>query len=170
MAAIKEQYPQIYTDKTDILFYFLARAAQLSRGFVSFIVSRAFLEAYKAEKLRQYLLTETAIREIVDFQNFYVFNGVGITTCIITVQPRAAPNSVQSWKLLSASLPSLDLPKHLRVARVFESVKVKQSSLTASPWVFVSPRVFDLNSRNRPGRRQTWRCADNRARDANRSQ
>ena len=147
LTAIKQQYPQIYTDKTDILFYFLAKAAQLSRGHVSFIVSRAFLEAYKAEKLRQCLLIQTAISEIVDFQNFHVFNGVGITTCIITVRPGAAPNTVQSWKLLPARLPSLDLPKHLPIAQVFESVSVKQSSLTASPWVFVPPKVLDLNGK-----------------------
>lgn len=44
---IKTSYPDVYSDKTDILFYFLERATQLSRGTVSFIVSRAFLEAYK---------------------------------------------------------------------------------------------------------------------------
>jgi len=150
LAALKTQYPSIYNDKTDILFYFLAKAVQLSRGYVSFIVSRAFLEAYKAykaDKLRKYLLTRTAICEIVDFQNFYVFDGVGITTCIITLQPGAVSNVVQSWKLLPARLPSLDLSKHLPIASVFESVKVKQSSLATSPWAFVSPEISRLNSK-----------------------
>lgn len=61
LVAIKVAYPLIYNDKTDLLFYFLARATQLSRGNVAFIVSRAFLEAFKADKLRAYLLEKAAI-------------------------------------------------------------------------------------------------------------
>src|SRR5690606_22975028 len=52
LKAIKSAYPHIHNDKTDLLFYFLARAVQLSRGGVGYIVSRAFLEAFKADKLR----------------------------------------------------------------------------------------------------------------------
>lgn len=80
---IKRTYPAVYNDKTDILFYFLARAVHLSKGVVGFIVSRAFLEAYKADKLRAWLAEHIQIREIIDFRNYYVFKGVGITTAVV---------------------------------------------------------------------------------------
>jgi len=69
---IKRRYGYVYNDKTDILFYFLAQAVELSQTHVGFIVSRAFLEAYKADKLRAWLSSQCGIREIIDFQNYYV--------------------------------------------------------------------------------------------------
>jgi adenine-specific DNA-methyltransferase len=98
LAAIKASYPLVYNDKTDLLFYFLARAVKLSRGSVSFIVSRAFLEAFKADKLRAYLLGKTSIRQIIDFRNTLIFKGVGITTCIIDLEVAG-----QWQRLMSAS-------------------------------------------------------------------
>lgn len=76
-AYIKSAYPSIYRDKTDILFYFLGKGVLLSRGWLMFIVSRAFLEAYKADKLRGFLSREADIAEVTDFRNYYVFKGVG---------------------------------------------------------------------------------------------
>ena len=64
---IKRKYPEVHNDKTDILFYFIKRAVELSKGEVSFILSRAFLEAYKADKLRGWLPTQTRIDKIVKF-------------------------------------------------------------------------------------------------------
>ncbi|MBW8878645.1 MAG: N-6 DNA methylase, partial [Acidobacteria bacterium] len=87
LGLIKSAYPDVYTDKTDILFYFLTKGIQLCRGRLAFIVSRAFLEAYKATRLRNYLLAHAKIERIIDFQNFHVFRGIGITTCIVILQP-----------------------------------------------------------------------------------
>ncbi len=57
---LKTHYSDVYTDKTDVLFYFLYRAVSLSKAHVAFIVSRAFLEAFKAEKLREWLAIHMA--------------------------------------------------------------------------------------------------------------
>ena len=73
LAILKELYANVYNDKTDLLYYFLAKALVLSKGHVSFIVSRAFLEAFKADKLRVELRNNSAILEIIDFRNFYNF-------------------------------------------------------------------------------------------------
>ena len=54
------------------------------------IVSRAFLEAFKADKLRQELVRRTSVKEIIDFRDFQVFDGVGIATAIILLD--------RSWK------------------------------------------------------------------------
>lgn len=80
---IKNNYKKIWADKTDVLFYFINRANQISKNKVGFIVSNAFLFAKKAEKLRNYLLETTKIKTIVNFEKFMVFKGASITTLIL---------------------------------------------------------------------------------------
>ncbi len=56
LALLKRGYPDVHTDKTDVLFYFLRKAQSLSKGKNGFIVSRAMLEAFKATKLRKAMM------------------------------------------------------------------------------------------------------------------
>ncbi len=147
LAALKALYPQIYNDKTDILFYFLAKATQLSKGYVGFIVSRAFLEAYKADKLRGYLLANSSLKKLVDFRNFYVFPRVGITTCVTVTQPKAKPGLIEVYKLRGDSLPASNLESLLSDPKVFEKLDVKQSELEHAPWSFSSKEIQSLNAK-----------------------
>ncbi len=149
LKAIKKLYPAIYNDKTDILFYFLARATSLcaKKGEIGFIVSRAFLEAYKADKLRKQLLDTSAIQEVIDFRNHYVFPGVGITTAIIRLSPGRKPDIVDARRLITDELPSPNLERHLLDGKVFEAVPTAQSKLTSAPWAFVSKGQGDINSK-----------------------
>jgi hypothetical protein len=62
---LSTHFSEVYRDKTDILFYFLALAVRLSKSHSAFIVSRAFLEAYKADRLRGYLSAKADIQEIM---------------------------------------------------------------------------------------------------------
>ncbi|HRS76765.1 MAG TPA: Eco57I restriction-modification methylase domain-containing protein [Spirochaetota bacterium] len=82
LSYVKSKYPEIYNDKTDILFYFFKKAIDISKEHIGFIVSRAFLEAYKANKLRGFISQKKSISQIIDFRNYYIFEGVGITSCI----------------------------------------------------------------------------------------
>ncbi len=145
LAALKASYPHIYNDKTDVLFYFMGKATELCKGRVGFIVSRAFLEAYKADKLREHLVSHSAITQIVDFRNFYIFSGVGITTCIIIFQPGRPPASVEVYKLRSDELPSLELSTLLTNDNVFEHIEISQSHLTSASWALTSLAITSLN-------------------------
>ncbi len=147
LAAIKASYPLIHNDKTDLLFYFLARAAQLSRGGVAFIVSRAFLEAFKADKLRAYLLGKTALRQIVDFRNTLIFKGVGITTCIIELEVGGEVGEIDVRKHLLASPLEPPLEVALDDPEQFSAMRVPQARLGAKPWALAPPAVAALNDR-----------------------
>jgi SAM-dependent methyltransferase len=144
--ALKTLYPHIYNDKTDILFYFLAQSVRLCKGSACFIVSRAFLEAYKADKLRGYLASRTAVREIIDFRNFYVFPGVGITTCIVTFDPNVPTGAVRVYKLRATELRTVALTEQLADSRVFEHISVSHKTLNESPWVLTSRAIGKLNA------------------------
>lgn len=145
LEAIKLQYPHIYNDKTDILFYFIANAHRLSRNKVGFIVSRAFLEAFKANRLRGYLAENHAVSEIIDFQNFHVFEGVGITTCIVILEKSPTCDTLEVSKLRLAKLPSQKLRNLLQDSEVFENTSHLRSSLSDDVWTFAAYDVAALN-------------------------
>ena len=145
LQALKLQYPQIYNDKTDILFYFLGKAVELCKGAAGFIVSRAFLEAYKADKLRSYLASNTAVEQIVDFRNYHIFQGVGITTCILTFRPGKEPATVAVYKMSGSDLPSHGLDDLLHDADLFDKIEIAQSDLTAAPWLMTTSELTELN-------------------------
>jgi len=91
---LKCAYPDIYTDKTDILFYFIRRAFQLLKpgGDLAFIVSRAFIQGDKAKNLRRFLAKRTTLLHILDFLGHKVFRS-GIATCILHAQNGTPPSN-----------------------------------------------------------------------------
>jgi adenine-specific DNA-methyltransferase len=79
---IQKKYADIWQDKSDILFYFLAKALRLSKGNVGFILSNAFLFSDKAQKLRNKIIDDGRLAKIVNFEQFQAFEGASITTGI----------------------------------------------------------------------------------------
>ncbi|AVZ31024.1 Eco57I restriction-modification methylase domain-containing protein [Nodularia spumigena] len=86
---LRYAYPDIYTDKTDILFYFLRRGFDLLRenGYLSLIISRSFIQGDKSKSLRQFLSENTKVINITDFLGNRIFNA-GIATCIFEYQKK----------------------------------------------------------------------------------
>ncbi|MDR0911440.1 MAG: N-6 DNA methylase, partial [Methanobrevibacter sp.] len=78
---LKNHY-DVYMDKSDILFYFIEKSSQISKGLIGFIISNAFLFSDKGKKLRNYILDKCPLSKIVNFEKFLVFNA-GITTSIV---------------------------------------------------------------------------------------
>ena len=151
LKAIKTTYPLIHNDKTDVLFYFFARATQLSKSRVGFIVSRAFLEAFKADKLRLWLLQKTAIRHIVDFRNTLIFKSkgkpVGITTCIVDLVVGGKPGQIAVRKHRTGQSPEPPLNEALADVEQFDAMQVPQERLGANPWELASQEDSALNNK-----------------------
>ena len=147
LAALKRRYPQVYQDKSDIQFYFLARALELARGPVGFVLSRAFLEAYKARRLREHLLVCSALRQIVDFRDALVFPGAGIATCILLCDAGGEAGEVEVLRFAGRDRTVTHLNKELDCPERFERSTVLQSSLGGTPWSFVPPSLRALHGR-----------------------
>ena len=79
---IQKKYSQIWQDKSDILFYFLVKAMQISKGNIGFILSNAFLFSNKAQKLRNVIIEDGRLAKIVNFEQFQVFKGASVSTGI----------------------------------------------------------------------------------------
>jgi len=140
MQYLKQHYSDVWNDKTDILNYFLYRAVTLSKSKVGMIVSRAFLEAYKSNRLREYLRKKTRIEGIVDFGDFHVFADAGITTAITVMQKALQPSSKFIVRKLRAVDPTApEVAEALTTgngAGVFENIGVDQTELTDDSWNF----------------------------------
>lgn len=147
-AYLSQAYPAVYTDKTDIYYYFLAKAVALAKHRVGFIVSRAFLEAEKAQPLRTHLPQRAQLTELVDFNAFQVFADAGIATAIAvfdTTRPHDA-STVSVRKLETARVSTAEVAGGLeRSSEPFEAF-VRPIRLSGTPWRFPSPaekRLYD---------------------------
>jgi len=141
---IKHRYYSVYNDKTDILFYFLTKAVELCKGEIGVIVSRAFLEAYKADKLRSWLAGHGRIRQIIDFQNYYVFDGVGITTAILLLSKCDELEQATIHRLIAPRITSEDLAIQVNKSSLFQTLVIGQDVFGAGPWLFASSEVNAL--------------------------
>jgi hypothetical protein len=137
---LKNHYKLVYNDKTDILFYFLYQAVLLSKNRVGFIISRAFLESYKADKLRGFLSKRCCVDTLVDFQNYFIFKGVGITTAILslTVGEKGKPATV--YQLIADEF-SENMQESLLDSKTFRQIEISPDKLGVDSWTFVESGV-----------------------------
>lgn len=135
LAYIKSRYSKIHTDKTDILFYFLARAIEICKGEIGFIISRSFLEADKAQKLRGWLASNARVREVLDFREAIVFPRVGINTAIVRFTQSKAVKEGTFRQYRNKSLPPGYRPDHLRDPEHFTRNTAPLSTLGTESWI-----------------------------------
>jgi hypothetical protein len=145
MNYLKEHYSAVWNDKTDILNYFLYRAIKLTRNKVGMIVSRAFLESYKSNRLRGYLRNNAQIERVVDFGDFRVFADAGIATAITIMHKKSQPDETFVVRKLKAVNPSAkDVETALTAGSgdvLFEDIEVNQTELTDDSWNFSSEAI-----------------------------
>jgi len=132
LSYIKANYTEVYNDKTDILFYFIQKAIHLSKNKIGYIVSRAFLEAYKADKLRAFISNKKDIEQIIDFRNYYVFEGVGITSLILILGEKDAQVSVCRKMKDDEEKPDL------ASFTTFDTVEIEQSQFSSDIWAMTN--------------------------------
>lgn len=152
---MKAAYPEIWADKTDILFYFLAKSITLSKHLVGFIVSRAFLEAYKAQKLREFIRSSVKVLSIIDFDGFHVFEA-GISTAIPILEIESNTNKRDKNKIAVMRLktPSISVDQVSRLLKnkdetseFFEVFKYDQKGIGNDSWNFVTSENKGLNDK-----------------------
>ncbi|MDH6185307.1 Eco57I restriction-modification methylase domain-containing protein [Polaromonas sp. CG_23.6] len=97
-------YPQVYMDKSDILFYFLALAGKISKLQTAFIISNAMMYSDKAQKLRNHLLQSSSIEKIINFEKYQVFDEASITSMMLFLnKPHVANSTTQVKNFVEAN-------------------------------------------------------------------
>jgi len=131
-------YPEIYADKTDILFYFFARGFHVLRsgGDLSFIVSRSFLQGDKSRKLRAFLSQKTTLLSVLDFLGHQVFRA-GIATAIIHWRKGEVPEGHELTMdyVMDFDVARGQLEKDAPPTEGLVRVEVAQAGLGEGRWV-----------------------------------
>lgn len=141
---LKTRYPHIHTDKTDLLFYFIARSVEICRGEIGLIVSRSFLEADKAQKLRGWLANQVRVRKIIDMRHTLVFPRVGINTAMVFLTQSKAPKTAQFLRHKNHDLPMGYSSQYFTEEDQFESLTVDQFQLSSVNWNFGSKSITSV--------------------------
>jgi type I restriction-modification system DNA methylase subunit len=146
-AYLRDAFADIWAGKSDVYYYLLRRGISLLRpaGQLGFITARYYLEAYYASKLRQAMLQETVIRQIVDFGDATVFVGVGTKTAITLLQrqPEEQVRSQNSFLFAKIADKRQDVAAFLTQFRQMAHV-LRQADLDGDSWNLYGEAVARL--------------------------
>lgn len=145
-AYLKKSFDDVWTDKTDIYYYFLRRGAALAQRRLAFIVSRAFLEADKAKKIRGWLAESAQLERLIDFDGFFVFADAGIATTIVIFDTtrRHDEQTTAVARLASDATVVREVVEGLRTGSAPFEVFEHHGQLGGEPWRFPNPHLKDL--------------------------
>ncbi len=138
---LKNNYPKIWMDKSDILFYFIARSIELSNRYVCFIVSNAFLFADKGKKLRNFILNNAPISKVVNFEKYMVFPDASITTAIIEFDKLKENTITKVISLRNDDYTETSILELINDDDNYFEVELKQNNVFA----LVNPKIKKLN-------------------------
>jgi type II restriction/modification system DNA methylase subunit YeeA len=141
---LPKKFPQVYMDKSDILFYFLALANKITKGQTAFIISNAMLFSDKAKKLRNYLLEDNSIEKIINFEKYQVFDEANITSMMLFLNKKGLNNHVTQVKNFGdAHYDKSDLVSNINANSGYFDVRLDQNSVFA----LVKNDISSINSK-----------------------
>lgn len=148
-AYLKSAYEDVWLDKGDIYYYFLRKAAELANERLGFIVSRAFLAADRAQKLRAWLGANTRLLDLIDFDGFMVFADASIATTIAAFDTSESHESatVDVCRLRTGRLSTGEVIEGVRTRSAPFEVFERSAELGESAWHFPNPHEHDLYKR-----------------------
>ncbi len=97
-----EKWKEHYRGQSDILYYFYIQGINIlkEKGVLGFITSRYWLENKWADKLRKFISENTAIKQLIDFKNSYIFGDANIHTLICILQRDKAKDYEIKFKVV----------------------------------------------------------------------
>lgn len=131
MYFIKDYFSQVWMDKSDILFYFITKAIELSKRDIGFIVSNAFMFADKAQKLRNFILDEAPIFKIVNFEKYQVFKDASITTAVILLEKHEKDVVTEAINFKEANYSEEEINRTINDCSNYFSIKFKKDHVFA---------------------------------------
>ena len=142
---LKANYADVYMDKSDILFYFIKKSIDLLKdgGVLGFIVSNAFLFSDKAKKLRNHILDTCSVLEIVNFEQYMVFQDAGITTCIIILQKNGHTPTTRALTFKNKELTEGHISETMKDASKHFDVAFTKDA----PFALIDRQIAALNER-----------------------
>jgi len=139
---LPESYPDVYMDKSDILFYFIALASSISAKHTAFIISNAMLFSDKAKRLRNFLLQHNPPRKIINFERYQVFDEASVTSMMLFLEKgHSASTLVQNFP--EASYSKTELIQSIDAEESFSRVQFSPDA----PFALISDIMATLNQK-----------------------
>ena len=151
--------PDLYRGKNDVYYYFIAYGLDFLKdgGTLGFIVERYWLEATYGDKLRQVLLNNATVEEVIDFGKLQIFRDSGNHTCICIFNKnmeteKRRNNTIRVARVIEWSKPHEELPTHIKSHwedKEFEDAFIQifalqQKALSSKPWVLATSKSQDI--------------------------
>ena len=142
--AIKEQKPalqkyKVYSGTADLFVYFyeLGITHLKENGLLGFICSNKFFRTSYGKNLRKFILENTQITNIIDFDGVKVFEDASVDSAVTIFRKiRAGENS--KFDFLASSTINLKTQKF---------IKIPQSTLNETNFTFLDKSKFELKSK-----------------------
>jgi len=134
---VNENYA-IFKNTADIYTLFIERGLQILQpeGKLSFIISNKWLRAAYGESLREFLLKNTTIDKLIDFDGLKVFDEATVDTSIVQVTKHK--NGKQSVDAVRFD-KTFNLEKG-SILDYFEKHKIQLDNLDKESWYFASEK------------------------------
>ncbi|WP_435317642.1 Eco57I restriction-modification methylase domain-containing protein [Haloarchaeobius sp. TZWSO28] len=146
-------FPETYAGNSDILYYFMQRGLDVlhNQGILGLIVARYFAEARYADGLREYLLSHSRVKKIVDFGNFQAFPGVDVLTDIVFCVREDSPEDydVSILKLDEDDVSDDFVQKNLPTEspEAFSIVDLDVNTLSKHPWNLIDETTLQIKQK-----------------------
>ena len=136
---------EAYNPSGDISNVFWERSLKLCKknGIISLITPRYWLEGNYSNSLRDYILRNSSIREIIDFRsNRSLFtqteDKLGVDTAIVTLQKGKSEKNLFDVYLSTDNSPIKEI-----ITDSFKRYTISQSFLSGKKWVFEKHSIID---------------------------
>ncbi len=131
ISTIKKTYPQIWQDKSDLLFYFIAKSIEIAKANSYFIVSNAFLFSDKARHLRKFIQMNAPISKLINFEKYTAFENAMITTAIVHFNKENSQKITKFLNLKESQYKKSDFLKLAEDASEYSDVVFEQDQVFA---------------------------------------
>ena len=140
---VSERY-RSYNGRADIYVYFYERAHELLKpgGFFGFISSNKFMRAAYGAKLRQYLLEQAKLQEIIDFGELPVFKEAATFPVIVLTQKCKEPGDDRQ-DFIFAPIKELDF-QDFDVAVSEQGTVLEERSLRGDSWALAPAEDMEI--------------------------
>ena len=142
---IKQLKPQLEKDFTvfnssaDILTYFFELGNKILRpkGGLSFIVSNKFFKVSYGDNLRSYLIQNTLLQQIIEFDKVNVFDEATVKVAIIQFKKEQLSKTFTYLDVLA-------MPENLETVVKEEGKEYKQALFNNGQWIFQSENLWKI--------------------------
>ncbi|MGB9853783.1 MAG: Eco57I restriction-modification methylase domain-containing protein [Candidatus Bathyarchaeales archaeon] len=158
----KSTRPDLYRGKNDVYYYFIVLGLDLLKdgGILGFIVERYWLEATYGDKLREFILNNACVEEIIDFGKLQIFRDSGNHTCIcifkknLDVEERLN-NTLRVARVIDWNRSHEGLLNYIKLHRedkefedqFIQIFSLKQEDLSSKPWVLATSKLQNILSK-----------------------